>query len=1044
MFKFGSTSNGASAPALGSTTQQPQTTAPQSTLFGNKSTTAGQSSFSFGDKKPTPAPSTFSFGDKNPTPAPTTSLFGNKQSTPAPANSLFGNTQQQQQQQPQQAQPQITNPTASTSFFGNTQQAQSTNPLNTASTQQITLNKPVIEVQKDLSKNKKRTALNDLVEASKNLPSLRDSADIPNVIGTIDLLGDSVQLSLDELSRRAKELFSKTQAAKDLTRAHYLLAGSGLPIQDAESTLENLNKVCRSRDLYHYKSRHHHHLDKSRSRFPVSSTDLDLYLKTKKDENILLSIEQSLNSAAKDFDAFVSSNFTLESWDKRKQEVRESFGILMKKRKLNNGPSGMAKDVSSGFTSTSSLSSTPWNTQNKGFLTKIMDNSRLNVNENVLIREKFENYAKIIHKFNNYRQNQNNELIGNFHLCQEIIDNVLLSEDAINESNNSAGVNTIVERFNILQSVSKNKNTTENSKHYLEKQFLSYVDELYLKNLRNEGLPSTLNKVQAFVQYKLKSSTTNQWKNKNLTIVNNIPIWALIFYLLRAGCPNEALQVAVENKNSFKKVESSFLTYLKHYCTTKNNALPLEFQSKIHTEYNQHLKNAVDGDPYRLAVYKIIGKCDLSKKVVNEVVLSVEDWMWFHLSLITSSDNGIGSSDSLEHYSLADFQATVTAYGVSHFGANNYIQVLLLSGLYNSVVEYVLGDVKVSNELDSFHLIFCLHIYDLLNLNQLQKFVTLDKIFATYISSFVNTDPKIAVEYILLLPIHGNTDLIEICHTMIRELVLNTKEFSVLLGRINSVDGTRIPGVLEERYRLMYIDDKNQFLHTITERAARKADEDGRIDDSLLLYQLSEEYDIVFSIVNKSLSDLLSSFDYLQKKQLQDILWDETDDTNVIVLASRLANLYLKQNNNLEISSKIGSKKKEALLVLLKIVDVWRLYTNDDYLACADMIKSLDLLPIFMSENVARRGIANGSTISNDTNEVVSKNIPNLLILTMSCISHLIKQTKQSAYQTEDQRKNSIAPLKKIAKNCMTYVGMTYYKMSRETYSILLNMESEL
>ncbi|KAL6941965.1 hypothetical protein ACO0QE_003128 [Hanseniaspora vineae] len=1027
MFKFGSTLTGATTPALGSTTQQSQpAAAPQSTLFGNKSATPGQSSFSFGEKKPAPAPT------------PPTSLFGNKQTTPAPTTSLFGNTQAQPSQQPPSS-----NPTASTSLFGNTQQTQNTNPLNTASTQQIPSNKPVIELQKDLTKNKKKTALNDLVDASKNLPSLRDSADMSNVIGTIDLLGDSVQLSLDELSRRAKELSTKTQAAKDLTRAHYLLAGSGLPIQDAESTLEHLNKVCRSRDLYHYKSRSHHHLDKSKSKVLVSSTDLDLYLKTKKDENILLSIEQSLNSAAKDFDTFVSSNFTLESWEKRKQEVRESFGILMKKRKLNNVSNG--KDIADGVTSMSSFSSsTPWNTQNKGLLSKIMENSRLNVNENVLIREKFENYAKIIHKFNNYRQNQSNAMIENFHLCQEIIDNVLLSEDAVNASNNAVGVKTVVERFNILQSVSKNKNTTENSKQYLEKQFLNYIDELYLKNLRNEGLPSTLNKVQAFVQYKLKSSTTNQWKNKNLTIVNNIPIWALIFYLLRAGCPDEALQVAVENKSSFKKVESSFLTYLKHYCTTKNNALPLEFQSKIHTEYNQHLKNAVDGDPYRLAVYKIIGKCDLSKKVINEVVLSVEDWMWFHLSLITSSDNGIGSSDSLEHYSLADFQATVTAYGVSHFGSNNYIQILLLSGLYNSVVEYILGDVKVSNELDSFHLIFCLHIFDLLNLTQLQKFVTLDKIFATYINSFVKTDPKIAVEYILLLPIHGNAALIEICHTMIRELVLSTKEFSVLLGRINSVDGTRIPGVLEERYKLMFIDDKSEFLHTITERAARKADEDGRIDDSLLLYQLSEEYDIVFSIVNKSLSDLLSSFDYLQKKQLQDILWNETDDTNVIVLASRLANLYLKQSNNLEISSKIGSKKKEALLVLLKIVDVWRLYTNDDYLACADMIKSLDLLPIFASESVARRGLSNGSTISSDTNEVVSKNIPNLLILTMSCISHLIKQTKQSPYQTEHQKKTTIAPLRNVAKNCMTYVGMTYYKMSRETYSILLNMESEL
>ena len=59
-------------------------------------------------------------------------------------------------------------------------------------------------------------------------------------------------------------------------------------------------------------------------------------------------------------------------------------------------------------------------------------------------------------------------------------------------------------------------------------------------------------------------------------MVNGVPIWALIFYLLRAGLKNEALEVAVDNKLSFKKIEQSFLGYLKAYVASPDDTLPVD------------------------------------------------------------------------------------------------------------------------------------------------------------------------------------------------------------------------------------------------------------------------------------------------------------------------------------------------------------------------------------------------------------------------------------------------------------------------------------
>ncbi|SSD61934.1 related to Nucleoporin NIC96 [Saccharomycodes ludwigii] len=910
-------------------------------------------------------------------------------------------------------------------------------------------------------KNKK-TRLTELVESSRNLPSLiggESARNLSNTDSDLSLLGDSVQLSLSEIAKRSLQLGSSIDI-KDYTRAHYLLAGSGLPIQDVEQYLKNLpNKNLQQSTLSATASTSTCPPSSNEKRVDLpysdatqvntinngmkTSTDLDSYLRNKKDESILSSIENSLVVAAKDFDSFVNKNFNLDSWEKRKQEVRECFGILVKKRK-----------VTSTFSNAPNASDYPlervsWGNKSRELLTQVLENSRLNVNENILLRERFRKYASIIHELNNQRQNN---VLGqlNFPLTETVLNDIFFSDSSNNSNSNSNNNNIsslaqyrqIIECWKILENCGSSKDVIQDSKKYLERQFLQYVDNLYKKNFNNEGLPTVVNKIRSFVEYKLKSSTTNQWKMKDLTIINDIPVWALIYYLLRAGCSSEALQVAIENKTSFRKIESSFLTYLKHYATSPNRELPVEFQTKLHTEYNQHIKNSLNGDPYRLAVYKIIGKCDLTRKTVTGVIFSVEDWLWFHLVLITD-ESSIGSAlgDSLEKYSLEDFQNIVLSYGVAHFSANNYMQVLLLSGLYHEFVGYVLGDTKIIHEMDTMHLIFGLYYYGKLDNSKKSLVVTLDKILATYISSFIKSDPKVAVEYILLLTLDDtNENYIRTCHEMLRELVLSTKEFSILLGRVNNKDGTRVPGILELRYPLMKLKDKDEFLHTITERAARKADESGRVEDSLLLYQLSEEYDIVISIVNKNLSDLLSGFDYLQKHQQQELLWEETDDTNMITIASQLSEIYLN-NSNLQITSKISSKNKETLLTLLKLVDIWRLFCNDEWQICLDLLNQVDLIPVFADEVTARRG----ATSLMINNEYIMKNIPNLLILTMSCVSHLVKiLTGGNKPQNDESKGQQLKALKRIAKNCMTYSGITQYKMSKETYNILLNLEADL
>ena len=132
-----------------------------------------------------------------------------------------------------------------------------------------------------------------------------------------------------------------------------------------------------------------------------------------------------------------------------------------------------------------------------------------------------------------------------------------------------------------------------------------------------------------------------------------------------------------------------------------------------------------------------------------------------------------------------------------------------------------------------------------------------------YTRDFRAALPEVATDYICLICL--NADLAgqagksyrDLCHEALRELVLETREFALLLGDIRA-DGQRIKGVIEQRLKLIKLTGEDEFLKTITVQAAQVADESGRITDAVLLYHLAEEYDNVIALINRALSDAVA------------------------------------------------------------------------------------------------------------------------------------------------------------------------------------------
>lgn len=1039
-------------------------------------------------------------------------------------------------------------------------------------------------------RNSTSKLFNDLLESSKSLPTT--SSDL-----------GSIQLSIQEINRRARELRShptastthngsaiKQEHREDHTKAHYLLAGSGLQFDEVDTSLKVLeqNQILSNSTLNKNAPSIATNsgvtsnlstepvgtnirlasLDLASSSYStdnkVEFTEIDNYLKIKKNENILASIEMLLSNAAKDFDDYVNDNLNL-NWNERKNIIKQNFGILVSKK--SNQANSLKSSEKAKILNNDDLMKF-WSKKSTGnrldgidLLNDSYSNdsfSKLNVNEHYMLRDKFEKNAKIIHRFNNARQ-QNTK----FPLNQEFMS--LLSTNS-----NDLKSRKLLESWKIVESFQevKNKMSTSlsnpnsstfsrnnlvitNARKYLQGQFKEYVDLLYNKEM-DEGLPTNTNKIKSFIEKKLKNSasgvtstnidnltlrntTTNAsassgdvWKISNLTIVNGTPIWALIFYLLRAGMEKEALDVMINNRSCFKKIEQSFITYFKAYIHAKSNGdgeLPVEFMTRLHNEYNQHIKNSLNGDPYRLAVYKIIGRCDLTKKSIPEITLNIEDWLWIHFMLIKEesindtelSNKNVVNDTIYKNYTLEEFQQLILSYGVQKFN-NDYLQILLLCGLFEYAVEYA---YKIS-ELDAVHLAIGICNQQLLNVskdplssslivhdneqnltnNKNNISINFVKIITSYIRSFKYSDPRIALEYLLLIGLNskgGKNDLqTSFMHECIRELILQTKEFTILLGKIGR-DGTRIPGVIEQRRPLLLIDDEmdnKSYLKVITEQAALKADEDGRVYDSLLLYQLAEEYDIVISIINNIISNLLSDSD-LTCNILVNI--NDNSETNPILLAEKLIDIHLnRQDNN---NSTISLKNRETCLLLLKIVEIRKLFDSNNafnvtpndrnevshinvvqWEEILNKIIGLNILPLVVNQNsLYNNNMDNNDNTNGDfsggeeigirkkaeefnlMNPNIVKCIPNLLVITMISVNKIIQRLKSSLSQSKIQsnttlsgsnpinatnldnsKMDQINAMKKLARNCMIYAGMIQYKMPRETYSTLIQIDIAL
>jgi len=928
------------------------------------------------------------------------SLFN---TTQAPTSSIFGQQQQQQQQQQtgagsftgqgatSQTQQQAPNP-----FIGISQPLQQSN---FASTNRIP--------QTQNQQNGETTTYFDTILEKSRKRALGDTADE-------DL--PQLQLGLGDLRQRIKRLAPGTTDQAVDSRAHYLLAASGVDPSTAVRDLHLFSATSRRVERPQIQD--------------GSETDVEDYLANLQTQTTLSMISDGLARSIRDFDAFLEDHVSME-WDAQRKRIYQHFGIKPRETTAFGGRSGFGTSTSdsqgafgksrrckaaalagsrsprpengSGFERSSLQSSVigvagPMGIESQSLFSDIEKRMEANGIAATDLNDRFyrERQARlgekvlalnlarlqkrpfpILHEFSAAVVQGGEEhssaiakgydalveMLGENREVESLSDPRTLKERQFSDA-------YLDETPHSTKNMDVRKRIIRGSTQYLEKLFFQEVEIYIAKSPREAnlgGIPNVLSKVKAYVR--LRASRKDLVPD-NITLQshNEDFVWALVYYLLRSGHVQEAVEYVTSNAVAFRNIDRNFASYINDYVNNSDRRLRRELQERINNEYNQRLRVAPENsiDPFRMACYKVIGRCDLRNRTLDGLHQGMEDYMW--LQFVLAREVTRAEEIASDVYNLASVQNVIKDIGARFFlkGENYgiYFFLQILGGFFEQAIQYLYPYAYS----DAVHFAIALTYYGLLRVSDPTSFgesnlltlttrnlpqIKFGHMVGYYTRDFRAANVKLAVDYLTLICL--NRDLpgklgqnqVTLCHDALRELVLESRDFEILIGDVKD-DGQRNKGVIEQRLKLIGLEEEDDFMRTIIIQAASVADDNGRTNDSVVLYHLAGEYDNVIVIMNRALSEAISvplgqtqaRVQSLKPRTSGKALEDQTNSRSLtslddpVILADKLFQIYDATSSY---KAKIKTANWDDFGTLLNLSNAKRLVENGQWSDALDV-----------------------------------------------------------------------------------------------------------
>ncbi|KZW02374.1 NIC-domain-containing protein [Exidia glandulosa HHB12029] len=693
--------------------------------------------------------------------------------------------------------------------------------------------------------------LNALLTSSRALTSQLSRPDLP-----------SINLSLDQIEAQSRRLISRQQGAES-SKANYLLAQAHVDASTLGNSIANLNTSTIFQPLQ-----------------PLSDTDVTGFINHAHEQTILSSIEEGRRDTQAEFYRVLEERVRRD-WEGRKKRILDEFGVRGISSSDQPGSALQLRHSVRGLASSRSMQFTP----------------------NLQMRAKMNAYTRVVAELNSTR------LAG---ASYPIIQALKQAAQQISERS------PFIDMLNVLsyitqeppglQAISRagvhmlnapmferkfaraytqsgaagvggrqlRAQIARGAREALEQQYWDVLTQTVHSHQQQANLggdPSSANYVRAFCTVRLYSS--GKW-DERLEIVNNTPLWAKLYYLIRTGKVEEALVEAEDNAAALNARERNFTTYLRAWAESEERKLPRSMRDRLLSAYNSHVLHAPTTDPFKLALYKLIGKLDPTKRTVAFVTGGIEDWMWFQLAMVDEEDGGIG---------LKELTDVVLGYGERYFEPPKsnlkgmWARVLLLCGAFEQAVAAL--NEKAEFQVEATHLAIALAYHGLLRVPERFEAtdgdilllapaspaaLNLSLLISRYIRPIMQSDPKEALEYVACVCLTCDQsdavgkEQMELAWEHTRRIVVSLDsdaKWEMLVGGFRG-DGTRISGAIESYTRLLRLQDAKAYNEQILLPAAAEAERESRVNEAIKLYNLAGAYETVVACLARFLGDTIT------------------------------------------------------------------------------------------------------------------------------------------------------------------------------------------
>ncbi|KAF8491289.1 nucleoporin-interacting protein NIC96 [Gautieria morchelliformis] len=579
------------------------------------------------------------------------------------------------------------------------------------------------------------------------------------------------------------------------------------------------------------------------------------------------------------------------------------------------------------------------------------------------------------------------------------------------------------------------------AKEALEEQYWEVMERTIASNPSQAALggdPSAANRVRAYLSVRFYKN--GQW-NDRLELVNGRPMWAQLFYLLRTGKVEEAVGEALKNKSALDGRQRDFCAQFQKWASDEGSV-----GDTNRTTFRTHLEHSPTVDPFKGALFKLMGRVEPHKKSLPYVTGTTEDWLWFQLAMLNETGSGN------EANGLRELAEVLMGYGERHFEGpagqkggsskhGTWARVLLVCGQFERAVAALYE--KPDLQVEAVHLGIALAYHGLIRVTSRveatdatilttpynrRPSLNLALVIARYIRQFTRTDPKEAIQYVYCVCLSADQgegvgkEQIETAWDLCRKVIVSAEasgSWEELVGGFRP-DGIKFNGELERGLPLLKL-DKEKYFEVILRPAAKQSEREKRTNEAIKLYNLAESPDTVIACLARALSELI----------------DEPDNGGE--LGMELAQTARDILRHYERTNKGAGKAKDAVVKLLKIRTAREAKEAGNLDAALQAIESSDLVPL--DGDMAT--ITKRAEEFKDHDESISRNLHAFLPLTMEVLHRQHENIKRSIY-SESGRQATLAGLRIKSRSLMVFAGMLKYRMSADVYAQLARMDVDI